>query len=325
MRTPRRYGDAYKYMEAARGGYGPVIITCALNGGIQGREAHPALPETPEQIAEQAQVAYEAGASIVHIHGRDPDRLWAAARTPDVYEEINALVRERCPDVIINNTTGGGPTTTMDERIDCLRAAPEMASLNLGPDMSRFVIKPRRPPLPHPHDGMEIDDCVPFTYGVIRRLAGEMKDRGIKPELEIYQPGQFWVSRDLADAGLLEAPPVHQFVMGAMTGAFPTPMELLHLVELLPDDAIFFACGIGPFQVPIITQSMLLGGHARVGLEDNLYAARGEKWRDNGEAVGRAAAIATDVGRGVATPAQARELLGLPESPRTYTAVAAGT
>ena len=311
------YGDSRAYMERVRTGLAPLIITCAVNGGVQGREMNDALPETPEEIARSCKEAYDAGASIVHIHGRDPLDLPKSAESFEVYGEINARVRELCPDLIVNNTTGGGPGMSMESRYRCLEARPEIASLNLGPDMSRFRLPARPEPLPNPHDEIIYDDCIPFTYGVIRRLAEVMKELGIKPEMETYHPGHFWVSGDVIGAGLVEPPYLFQFVMGYQTSAFPTAANLAHLVSELPEDSVFFACGVGHFQLPMTTMSILMGGHVRVGLEDNIYYSRGRKLRGNGEAVERAVRIATELNREVATPAQAREMLGLGE-PRPY-------
>jgi 3-keto-5-aminohexanoate cleavage enzyme len=309
---------SYEWMERARGGFDPLIVTCALNGGVQGKEANPALPETPAEIAQQAGEAYDAGASVVHVHHRSP-RNWAETTMElEVAREVNARIRERCPEIVINNTTGGGPTTTMDDRYRGLEAGQELASLNMGPDMSRFRIAPRPAPLEHPHDGFVYDDCIPFTYGIVGKLATIMRERGVKPELEVYHPGQFWVTRFLLDEGLLEPPYLHQFVMGYQTSSFPTPQGLLDLARELPDGSIFAVCGIGPFQLPMTTMATLMGGHVRVGLEDNVYYSRGRKLRGNGEAVERAVRIARELNREVATPAQARELLGISAAPSRY-------
>lgn len=311
------YRDSTQYMERVRHGLPPLIITCAVNGGVQGREMNDALPETPEEIARACKEAYDAGASVVHIHGRDPDNLPMSAEDPDVYREINGRVRDLCPELIINNTTGGGPGMTMEARYRCLEALPELASLNMGPDMSRFRLPARVVPLPHPHDELIYDDCLPFTYGIIEKLAAVMKERGIKPEMEMYHSGQFWVSNAVIDAGLVDPPYLFQFVMGYQTSAFPTASNLVRLVDELPRNSIFFVCGIGPFQLPMTTMATLMGGHVRVGLEDNVYYARGRKLRGNGEAVERAVRIARELNREIATPAQAREMLGL-GAPRTY-------
>jgi 3-keto-5-aminohexanoate cleavage enzyme len=312
-----RYGDTYEWMEQARQGFGPVIITCALNGGVQGKESNPALPETPDELAQAAYEAWNAGAAAVHVHARDPENLADCTQRSEVLLEINARIRERCPDLILNNTTGGGPTVTMDDRYEGLAARPELASLNLGPDMSRFRIPPRPEPLPHAHAGFLYDDCIPFTYGVVEQLARRMQEYGIKPELEVYQPGHFWVSRFLIEEGLVERPYFHQFVMGYQTSSYPTPWGLVDLVRDLPDGSVYSTCGIGPFQLPMTTISTLMGGHVRVGLEDNVYYSRGRKLAGNAEAVERAVRIARELNREVASPAQAREILGL-GAPRAY-------
>lgn len=316
--TTWNYANSYEYMEKLRGGFGPMIITCAVNGGIQGKESNPSIPETPKEIAEQAYEAYNAGASAVHIHGRNPQNWAEATKDAEVYLEINARVREKCPDIIINNTTGGGPTTTMEDRYRCLEAMPEMASLNMGPDMSRFKIPPRPAPLEHPHDGFLYDDCIPFTYGIIEKLAQIMLKKGIKPEMEMYHPGEYWASQDLISKELVRPPYVFQFVMGYQTGIFPTPENLCAMVRELPKDSVFFAFGIGPFQLPMNTMATLMGGHVRVGLEDNIYYRRGQKLNGNGEAVERAVRIARELNREIASPAQAREILGLSPTPSAY-------
>jgi 3-keto-5-aminohexanoate cleavage enzyme len=310
--------DTYRWIEQARQGFGPAIITCAVNGGVQGKEAHDALPETPEEIAQQAGEAYDAGAAIVHVHARGPEDWSQSTSDPAMYRQVNALIRDRCPDVIINNTTGGGPAMTMEARFACLEVGPEMASLNMGPDMSRFRVGERPDTMPSPHPASIYDDCIPFTYGIIQRLAQAMRDLATKPEMEIYHPGQFWVVRDLIEQGLLERPYLHQFVMGYQTSSFATPEHLWGLIRELPEGSEFAVCGVGPFQLPMTSMSLLCGGHVRVGLEDNLYYARGRRLRGNGEAVERAVRIARELGREVATPAQARELLGLADAPRAY-------
>jgi 3-keto-5-aminohexanoate cleavage enzyme len=315
--APWNYSDPQEWMERGKGRFGPLIVTCAVNGGIQGKESHPELPETPAEIAEQARRAVDAGASIIHIHGRNPNALATNARDSETYLEINARVREACPDVIINNSSGGGPLTTMEERFESLDGLPEMASLNLGPDMSRFRVPERPDDLPDPHPAQEFDCIIPFTYGIIDKLAGLMAERGIKPEMETYHSGQFGVSRDLIERGLIEPPYVHQFVMGYQTSVLPTPGHLLQMLGDLPKDSLFFVCGIGRFQLPMTTMSILLGGHVRVGLEDNLYYSRGRKLKDNGEAVERIVRISRELDREIASPSEARRILGLSE-PRTY-------
>jgi 3-keto-5-aminohexanoate cleavage enzyme len=206
----------------------------------------------------------------------------------------------------------------MEERFESLDARPEMASLNLGPDMSRFKVPERPDSLPDPHPAEEYDTVIPFSYGIIDTLADLMGDRLIKPEMETYQAGQFQVSRGLIERGLVDPPYVHQFVMGYQTSALPTPKNLIQLIDELPDESLFFTCGIGQFQLPMTTLSIVLGGHVRVGLEDNVYYSRGRKFKGNGEPVERATQIAASQGREVTTPAEAREILGLSAEPSTY-------
>ncbi|MGA2000984.1 MAG: 3-keto-5-aminohexanoate cleavage protein [Terriglobales bacterium] len=312
------YTDSYAYMDKVRGGMPPVIICLASNGGVQGKEYNEAIPETADEIADSVYAAYQAGASMVHIHARDPQNLPDPARTKEVWWEVNSKVRERCPDIIINDTTGGGFNMTMDERLSCLDARPEIASLNLAPDMSKFHFKERKAPLLHPHPAFDYDDCLPFTYKLIHRYASEMKKRGIKPELEVYHTGCAWVIRDLMAAGVIEKPYWIQTVMGYQTSSFPTVQAVLDLLRDLPEGTLWLCSAIGPYQLPMTALATILGGHVRVGLEDNIYYRRGEKAKSNAQVVERAVRIAHELNREVATAAQAREMLGLPRIPTQY-------
>lgn len=312
-----RYADAYEYMERV-GKMPPVMIVCACNGGVQGKEANDNLPETADEVADSVFGAYQAGASMVHVHARDPKNYTRPATTTEVWHEVNKKIRERCPDIIINNTTGGGPDMTMDERLQCLPARPEVASLNLTPDMSKFRLAARNAPLPFPRAEQEFDECLPFTYGLVNRFATEMKQYGVKPEMETYHSGGAWVMRDLIKNGVVEAPYWIQTVMGYQTASWPTFENVVHLVREMPENTLWLSSGVGPNQLPITTFAMLLGGHVRVGLEDNVYYRRGEKARSNSQLVERAARLANELNRGVATPAEARRMLGLSTTPTTY-------
>jgi uncharacterized protein (DUF849 family) len=167
----------------------PVIICCAVNGGIQGKEYNASIPETPEEISEAAHAACKAGASIIHVHARNPETRWKGATRTDTWWEVNRRIRARCPDAIIDNTTGADFYVDMEDRPSCLDARPEVASLNLSPDMSEFTLKARPASFEHPRPEEHIDACIPFTYGQIRAFASAMKSRGIKPELETYHTG----------------------------------------------------------------------------------------------------------------------------------------
>jgi 3-keto-5-aminohexanoate cleavage enzyme len=296
----------------------PVIICCACNGGVQGKESNAALPETADEIAASVEGAYRAGAAMVHVHARQPQALTRPAVTAEVWLDVNRKIRERCPDIIINNTTGGGPGMTMDERLQCLDAGPEVASLNLTPDMSKFRLKPRPAPLPDPHPEIVYDDCIPFSYGLVSRFAAEMKRRGVKPEMETYHTGGAWVIRDLIHHGLVEKPYWIQTVMGYQTASWPTADNVMQLIREFPDDALWLCSGVGPHQLPMTTLALLLGGHVRVGLEDNVYYRRGELATSNAQLVERAVRLAHELNREVATPGQARSLLGLSATPSRY-------
>jgi 3-keto-5-aminohexanoate cleavage enzyme len=312
------YTDRHEFMERVRTGMPPLIICVACNGGIQGKEANDVIPETPDEIAVSVGAAYDAGAAMVHIHARDPQDLTRGARNAEPWREVLRKVRERCPEIIINATTGGGPGMTMEERASSLEAGPEVASLNLAPDMSRFRLKERLAPLPNPRPALDVDECIPFTYGQIHRFAEMMKLHHIKPEMEIYHPGCAWGVRYLIENDLVQKPYWIQTVMGYQTGSFPTVDNVLHMLKDFPEDALWLCSAIGPYQLPLTTLSTLMGGHVRVGLEDNVYYSRGQKAESNAQLVQRTVRIAHELNRPIATPAQARSILGLNCKPSKY-------
>jgi 3-keto-5-aminohexanoate cleavage enzyme len=316
--TIRRYTDSYDFMNKIVGGMPPLIVCVACNGGIQGKEANEFIPESADEIAESVQGAYEAGAVMVHVHARDPEDLTKCAREAAPWREVLGNIRQRCPDIIINATTGGGPGMTMQERMASLEAGPEVASLNLAPDMSKFKLKERCAPLSSPRAALEIDECIPFTYGQIHQFATAMKLRGVKPELETYHPGCAWVVRYLIENDVLEKPYWIQTVMGYQTGSFPTVENVLHLLKEFPEGSLWLCSAIGAYQLPLTTLATLMGGHVRVGLEDNVYYSRGRKAKSNAELVERTIRIAKELNRPVATPLEAREMLGLACKPSSY-------
>ncbi len=311
--------DTHEFMKrTAKSTMPPCIITVAINGGIQGKEVNDGIPETADDIAASAEEAYKAGASVIHIHCRDPNKLWGVAKTTDHWLEVNRKVRERCPDIIINNTTGGGPDMTLEERLQCLPANPEMCSLNIVPDMGIERIKARDPPIIHPHPALEYNDTVPYTYASITKAVQEMNNYGIKPELEIWHTGANYVIDYLRKNGLIQAPYYIQTVMGYQTASFPTPAHMLELVRDFPKPYLWLTSGIGPYQLQLTTFAILMGGHVRVGLEDNVYYGRGRKAKSNAELVARTVRICKELNRPVATPQQARGMIGISLTPSTY-------
>jgi 3-keto-5-aminohexanoate cleavage enzyme len=312
-----RYADADEYLNAMRDGFPPMIVCCAINGGIQGKEYNEAIPETPDEIAAAAAEACEAGASMIHVHARNPETLWKGASTTETWWEVNRKIRERCPKAIINNTTGADFYVDMDDRRSCLDANPEVASLNLSPDMSEFHMKEREPPLEDPRPEIHVDETIPFTFGQIREFAEAMKERGIKAELETYHTGAAGVIRQLIDRDLIEPPYWIQTVMGYQASSLPTVDHVGRLLRDFPEDTLWLCSGIGRHQLPMTTLATLMGGHVRVGLEDNIYYQKGEK-ADNAQLVARAVRIAHELNREVASPDQAREMLGLSPDPSQY-------
>jgi len=312
------YLNPYQYMEKVRTGLPPLIISVAITGGAHGKEANINLPESAEEQAEQTYQCYRAGASIVHVHARKPDNLAQVSASAEDYRKINTLIREKCPDIIINNTTGGAPGMSNEERLACLDADPELASLNCGPFVFQLSLKARQPPLTGRPEDLFLDFCMPVSYGDTELYARKMKEKGIKPELEVYHDGQFWLVNNLIRKKLLDPPYLIQFVMGFSAGAYPTPSNLLMMIQNLPPHSLFEVIGIAIYQTPMIIMGMLLGGHVRVGLEDNTYYHRSQPAESNAQFVERVVRLAKEIGREVATPEQARRMLGISKQPSRY-------
>lgn len=287
-----------------------VIVTIAPTGGMAKKSQNPYLPTQPEEIAESVYRCYNAGASIAAIHARRPDD--EATCNPEIYRDINRRVRERC-DIIINNSTGGGIDGDLlvarsdglfeidfEERIKGLDAGAETATFDGFTVAASFA-------------GREIIN--PTTPSQCDRLAARFNERGIKPEWEVFNPAH--IVQDmlrLIKSGFDKPPYYVNIVLGAergFQGAMPyTPDNLAEMVKLLPPQSIFCVSAIGPAQLPATTQALLLGGHVRVGLEDNLMFAKGQP-STNEQQVERQVRILRELGLEPATPAEAREMLGL--------------
>jgi 3-keto-5-aminohexanoate cleavage enzyme len=270
----------------------PVIVTAALTGGVHGKEANPNLPESPEEIGRAAAAAEAAGAAVVHVHARKPngERSFATER----FQELDDAIREHAEDVVIQHSTGGTGAPD-DVRHQPLRTdpAPEMASLDMGP-LNRY-------------DHLTSEN----TRGLVDSLLAEMQDREIKPELEVFNDGHLNEVRALLERADVADPPYATLIFGAGTLTPPRPRNLLNAVDNLPDGAQFNTLGFGQHQLPFATLGILLGGHVRVGLEDNVYYRRGELAESNAQLVERVVRVAAELGRPVATPDEAREILGL--------------
>lgn len=316
----------------------PVIISCAITGGVHGKAANPNLPETPEEQADSAYEAYKAGCSIVHIHARNPYMNYAtnAERAEDFYK-VNQLVRERCPDIIINDT--GTPIFGSDDEEEMKKffseCNPEVASLDVGMLYMRVKLKPPEGftepneemaklllerGLTYTPDGrLQYEGVIPLGYTKTEKLARAMRANNIKPELEVFNTQSWWFVDNLIQQELLDPPYWCQLVFG-QDGASspPTVMSAMEMFANMPPKSFFSAIGIGPLQLPITTLSLIMGGHIRVGMEDNVYYRRGELAKSNAQQVERAVRIINELNREVATPAQAREMLGLSQEPKMY-------
>ncbi len=270
----------------------PVILTAALTGGVHGKEANPALPETPEEIGDAAAAAVDAGASVVHVHARKEtgERSFSTER----FQEIDDAIRSHAGDVIIQHSTGGTGVPDV-ERHQPLRTdpPPEMASLDMGP-LNRYR-----------HLTSE------NTRGLVDSLHEEMVERSVKPELELFNDGHVNEVVALCERRELADPVYGTLIFGPGTLSPPTPGNFLAAIELLPEGAQFNTLAFGRHQLPFATMGILFGGHVRVGLEDNVYYERGRLAESNAQLVERVATLAETLGRKVATPNEAREILNL--------------
>ena len=287
-----------------------VIISCAVTGSITRPDQHPGLPITPAQIADAAIEAAGAGAAITHIHVRDP-KTGAPSMEIELYREVVDRIRTSGVDLIINLTTGPGGRFLPSED-DPKVAGP---GTNLLPPEKRIAhVVDLRPEI----CSLDLNtmwfgtSVVINTPKSVTAMATGIKGAGVKPELEVFDSGDIKLANQLLDAGVLLRPPFFQVVLGAGNGFVPTTETLVYARSLLPADAVWAAMGIGPMEFPIVAQACLLGGHVRVGLEDNLYMSRGVLAPSNAALVERAARIVELIGKSVATTAEARQILSLP-------------
>ncbi|MGN1154887.1 MAG: 3-keto-5-aminohexanoate cleavage protein [Agathobacter sp.] len=319
------YKDPLEYAQKVQrkglGSLPPLIITCAITGGNAGKEINPNLPESAEEQAESAYEAYKAGASMVHIHRRDPKNPAVCTEDPELYKEVNALVREKCPDIIVNNTAICGrfrmPDGKMGPRLGgSIYAAPEVASVDISNYCALMKLPKRNPPLfGRDEDQIREMDYL-MKYDDLEESLKLLKQYGVKPEFEMFDTGDVNYLHQMIAAGKVEGPHLVQMVFtpGANIGS---PEYLLNTMYCMPKDTIMGAIAVGPQQYPLLTMAMIRGLHVRVGMEDNIYVEKGKLAESNGQLVEKIVRIAKELGREIATPAQAREMLGL-GAPRKY-------
>jgi len=286
-----------------------IIITCAITGNITKPEQSPHLPITPEQIATSALEAAEEGASVAHIHVREPDTGRPSMRL-ELYRDVMERIRARHATLVINLTTGpggrfvpseadpsvAGPGTTLmlpEKRVEHIEALrPDICTLDLNTMNSGGQV-------------------VINTPANVRRMARVMRSARVKPEIELFDSGDIHLARDLIADGELDGPGLYSIVTGVKYGFDSAPETMLYARNLLPTGAIWSGFGLGRMEFPMVAQSWLLGGHIRVGMEDNLYLSKGVLAPTNAALVAKARDILHLLGAEPASPAEARQLLGL--------------
>ena len=286
-----------------------TIITCAVTGNLTSRDQHPGLPITPEEIAHASLDAAKAGAAIVHIHARDPE-TGKGSMSLDYYREIVERIRENNQDLIINLTTGEGGRFIPSE--DDPRVAAEGSTLTT-PERRVAHVEVLKP------DICTLDfntmwsgqAAVINTPKNLQIMAERVYAAGVKPEFEIFDTGDLHMLKSFIDQGIVHQPIMAQFVLGVRFGATAVPATMAYLVSQLPVDCVWSGFGIGRMEFPMVGQAHLLGGHVRVGMEDNLYIAKGELVRDNAQLVERAVIIVESLGGSIASTGEARRILGL--------------
>ncbi len=280
----------------------PVVITAALTGVLATRDQCPAIPYTPQEIGEEAKRAADAGAAIVHIHARSPEGgpEWRV----EVFAEILNEVRSRTK-VIVNFSTGaiGIP---VEERIAHIRdLKPEIGALNMG-SMNYAIYSEKKKVFYHDH-------VFANPFKDIQYFLETMNSAGVRPELECFDTGHIANTAPLIDMGALRPPHQFSLIMGVLGGIPGTTRHLVNQVDTLPAESHWQVIGIGLKQWALIAAAMSMGGNVRVGLEDNFYVEQGRMAKSNGELVEKAAAMARDLGRDVATVDEARRILCLSE------------
>ncbi len=287
-----------------------VIITCAVTGSAPTFRQHPNIPITPEQIANQAVDAARAGAAMVHLHVRNPETGLKSGE-PALYREVKQRIERSGVDVIINLTCGYGGRYVPSE--DNPRRADDTLSDLISPEARTAHVIELKPEvcsldLATMNFGEQVFMNTPAH---LRRMASRIRDAGVKPEIEVFEAGHVRLAAQMVDDGCFARPPHFQFCLGIKWAMPATAKAIVFLRDLLPEDATWSAFGIGRHQFPMVEAAVDLGGHVRVGLEDNLYLEAGVFALDNAALVTRAAEIVNNRGCRVATPEEARELLGL--------------
>src|ERR687886_192072 len=298
---------------------GKVIVTCAITGSIHVPSQTPHLPITPEQIADAAIGAADAGAAIVHLHARDP-ATGRPTPDPDVFGQFLPAIAARS-DVVINITTGGGHGMTLEERTRAARAfKPELCSLNMGSmNFGLFPLLDRIREFRHPWEPEYLEMTRDFifrnTYEDIEKIVTEFSGDGTRFEFECYDVGHLYNLAHFLDRGLVEPPLFVQTIFGILGGIGADPENLAHMRriadKLFGDQYSWSILAAGRHQLPFVTMAAIMGGNVRVGLEDSLYVGKGQLAKSNAEQVKRIRTILENLSLEIATPSEARAELAL--------------
>jgi uncharacterized protein (DUF849 family) len=286
-----------------------VMISCAVTGSADTPGRNPAVPVTPAQIAQSSIDAAKAGAAIVHIHVRDP-KTTKPSMDGALYREVVERIRDSGTDVLINLTTGPGARFVHD---DDDPSKPGPGSTLKGPeDRVRHIIELKPDICSLDMGSLNMGDRVFInTPKHLQAMAIAIKDAGVMPELEVFETGHLLLAKRFVENGYVKPPGMFQICLGISWGQPATPEAMSYMRGLLPPEAPWFAFGISLHQFPMVAQAVLLGGHPRVGMEDNLYLEKGKLAPSNAALVEKAAKIIEIIGEQVATPADARQILGL--------------
>jgi uncharacterized protein (DUF849 family) len=285
------------------------MISCAVTGSADTPGRNPAVPVTPEQIAKSAIDAAKAGAAIVHIHVRDP-KTTRPSMDGAHYREVVERIRASGTDVLINLTTGPGARFMHDEKDPSKPSAD--STLRSPAERVRHVVELRPDICSLDMGSLNMGDRVFInTPKHLQAMAIAIKDAGVMPELEVFETGHLLLAKRFIADGYVKPPGMFQICLGISWGQPATTEAMTYMRNLLPQDSPWFAFGISLHQFPMVAQTVLLGGHPRVGLEDNLYLEKGKLAPSNAALVEKAATIVEVLGDQVATPADARQILGL--------------
>src|SRR5215210_5701160 len=310
---------------SSSGSSNKVIVSCAITGAIHVPSLTPHLPITPSQIAEQAIGAAQAGATVLHLHARDPE-TGRPSPDPDVFAQFLPEIRSRC-DAVINITTGGGHGMSLDERTAAARRfQPELCSLNMGSmNFGLFPMLDRIEDFQHEWEPEYLDMTRDFifknTFKDIESIVSDLGAGGTRFEFECYDVGHLYNLAFLLEKGVVEPPLFVQTVFGILGGIGTHPEDLLHMKRtadrLFGDEYVWSVLAAGRHQTPLVTKGAILGGNVRVGLEDSIYLARGVLAESNAQQVEKITRILGELSLEIATPDEARQRLGLKGRDRT--------